>query len=292
MYSSADDWHKASHKRVLIFGMSGLGKTRLSTILRDTGTWFHYSIDYRIGTRYMGEHIVDNALIEAMKVPFLRELLMKGSISIKPNLSFKNLMPVSTYIGKPGSREQGGLPIQEYQRRQEHFRRAEVQALYDTPHFIQRSELIYGYKNFICDTGGSICEWVNPKNPDDPILCELKKHLLMIWLKSDQSHLSELIARFDKSPKPMAYRPEFLEKVWKEYLDTNNCSEDTVNPDDFIRWTYSRALAYRQPQYEAMAKWGVAVDAKLLRDAQQEDVFLNAVGDALTLSEQARSCSS
>ena len=40
--------------------MSGLGKTHVSNMLRRTGGWFHYSIDYRIGTRYMGEYIVDN----------------------------------------------------------------------------------------------------------------------------------------------------------------------------------------------------------------------------------------
>ena len=37
--------------------MSGLGKTHMSNLLRGTGSWFHYSIDYRIGTRYMGEFI-------------------------------------------------------------------------------------------------------------------------------------------------------------------------------------------------------------------------------------------
>jgi hypothetical protein len=37
-------------------------------------------VDYRIGTRYMGEHIVDNFKREAMKVPFLRDLLRSDSI--------------------------------------------------------------------------------------------------------------------------------------------------------------------------------------------------------------------
>ena len=36
------------------------------------GGWFHYSVDYRIGTRYMGEYIADNFKREAMKVPLLR----------------------------------------------------------------------------------------------------------------------------------------------------------------------------------------------------------------------------
>ena len=46
-------------KAVTIFGMSGVGKTSLARMLRHHD-WFHFSVDYRIGTRYMGEHIVDN----------------------------------------------------------------------------------------------------------------------------------------------------------------------------------------------------------------------------------------
>ena len=55
-------------KAVTIFGMSGVGKTSLARMLRHHD-WFHYSVDYRIGTRYMGEHIVDNFKKEAMREP-------------------------------------------------------------------------------------------------------------------------------------------------------------------------------------------------------------------------------
>ncbi|MEM9811861.1 MAG: ATPase, partial [Pseudomonadota bacterium] len=75
LYTSPDDWLSAEHKRVALFGMSGVGKTRISGLLRESGAWFHYSVDYRIGTRYMGERILDNVKREAMKTPFLRELL-------------------------------------------------------------------------------------------------------------------------------------------------------------------------------------------------------------------------
>ena len=103
IYSSAKDWREAARKKVLFFGMSGLGKTYVSNVLRDSGDWFHYSIDYRIGTRYMGEYIIDNAKAEAMKVPFLRDLLLSDSIYIGSNISFENLTPVATYLGKPGN---------------------------------------------------------------------------------------------------------------------------------------------------------------------------------------------
>jgi len=50
LYPTARDWRAAPAKRVTLFGMSGLGKTHVSNILRASGDWFHYSIDYRIGT--------------------------------------------------------------------------------------------------------------------------------------------------------------------------------------------------------------------------------------------------
>ena len=98
-------------------GMSGVGKTTLAEMLQKSG-WFQYSVDYRIGTRYMGEHIVDNFKREAMRVPFLRELLRSDSIYIRSNITFENLSPLSTYLGKPGNPAQGGISFAEYKRRQ------------------------------------------------------------------------------------------------------------------------------------------------------------------------------
>jgi len=180
IYSSAQDWRRAAQKRVLFFGMSGLGKTHISNMLRASGDWFHYSIDYRIGTRYMGEYIADNAKAQAMKVPFLRDLLMSDSIYIGSNISFTNLTPVSTYLGKPGNSDLGGLPIAEYTRRQAQFRASEINALNDTGYFIERAQDLYGYPHFICDTGGSICEWVNPDDQNDAVLKSLASHTLMV----------------------------------------------------------------------------------------------------------------
>ena len=48
------------HHAVTLLGMSGVGKTMLSTALRQSSNWFHYSADYRIGTRYLVESILDN----------------------------------------------------------------------------------------------------------------------------------------------------------------------------------------------------------------------------------------
>ena len=101
IYKNKKDWETSTNKRVSLLGMSGLGKTKLSNMLQSTFSWFHYSVDYRIGTRYLDEHIVDNFKQEAMKNVFLRDLLLSDSIYISSNLNFNNLSPLSTYLGNP-----------------------------------------------------------------------------------------------------------------------------------------------------------------------------------------------
>jgi len=282
LYSSGAAWRAAPRKRILFFGMSGLGKTHISSMLRAAGDWFHYSIDYRIGTRHMSEYIADNAKAEAMKVPFLRTLLLADAIHIASNITFNNLSAVSAYLGKPGDPAKGGLPIAEYRLRQDQFHRAETQALLDTPYFIDRAERLYGYPHFICDTGGSICEWVDPTDPQDPILSVLAQTCLMVWIEGDESHTQELVRRFDLAPKPMAYQPAFLTQAWADYLAEHGCTEDAVDPDGFIRWTYAKALAHRQPLYAAMAsQWGVRVNAAEVAAVRDSAGFVDLIAKAL-----------
>lgn len=287
LYSSAQAWRAAKQKRVLIFAMSGLGKTHVSELLAEQGDWFHYTVDYRIGTRYMGEHIVDNLKREAMKNPFLNEMLMQDLIHFGVNVHDHDLRPVAAYLGKPGDPSKGGLPIAEYQRRQSEFQAAEIAALKDTAPFIKRAQDIYGYDNFICDTGGSICEWINPEDPNDPLMCALAKDCLMVWIEGSEAHTDALVARFDKEPKPMSYQPAFLERVWQEYLLNNNMQEGDVDPDEFIRWTYAQALAHRQPRYEKMAaNFGITVKASAWETIRSEDDFVNVIADALAAQER------
>src|SRR5690606_2394202 len=135
LFESADQFRSLDRKAVTVFGMAGVGKTRLGNILR-RADWFHFSVDFRIGTRHMGEYIVDNFKREAMKVPFLADLLRSDSISIHSNISFDNLDPLSSYLGTPGDPRRGGLPFAEYQRRPEQHRIAETYSLLDVPYLI------------------------------------------------------------------------------------------------------------------------------------------------------------
>ena len=279
IYATAKDYLAATQKRVMLFGMSGLGKTYLSNMLRDAGGWFHYSVDYRIGTRYMNEFIADNFKREAMKVPLLRELLLSDSVYIASNITFDNLAPLSTYLGKPGDLARGGVAFAEYQRRQAQHAQAEVSAMLDTPRFIDRAETIYGYQHFICDTSGSICEVVSPELADDPVMTALSQNLLLVWIKGSDAHKAELARRFDRAPKPMYYNPDFLRDLWAEFTATTPA--DQVDPDAFLRFGYARLLDHRQPRYAAMARWGVTVTAEEVAAVRNPADFDNLIGLAI-----------
>ena len=152
LFEHAEEFLALPRHAVTAFGMSGVGKTRIAALLRQSH-WFHYSVDYRIGTRHMGEYIVDNFKAEAMKVPFLRDLLRSDSIKIASNITFANLSPLSTYLGQPGSPKKGGLPFEEYQRRQAQHGAGEKLALLEVPEFIRRAHDLYGYDDFIAQGG-------------------------------------------------------------------------------------------------------------------------------------------
>lgn len=282
IYRTGKEWQAAPSKRVALFGMSGLGKTFLSSMLRETGDWFHYSVDYRIGTRYMGERITDNFKRHAMQVPLLRELLMSDSVYIASNITFENLAPLSTYLGKPGDTAQGGLDFDEYMKRQNQHRAAEIAAMLDTGHFIERAQDIYGYGHFVCDTSGSVCEVVDPEDADDPVLTDMESRMLLVWIKGSEEHVAELARRFDRAPKPMYYQPEFLHDAWGEYAAEH---PGPVNPDAFIRWTYARALAHRQPRYAAMARRGITVTAEEVAAVRNASDFIQLVAHAIDRKE-------
>ena len=269
-------------KPLAVLGMSGVGKTRIASMLRAQDHWFHYSVDYRIGTRYMDEAIEDNFKREAMKAPLLRELLMSDSIYISSNITFDNLEPLSTYLGKPGDPDKGGIPFKEYVRRQREHREAEIRALMDTPRFIEKAKTIYGYDKFVCDTGGSICEVVDPDDRNDPVLTALSNSCLMIYLAGDEAHKEALKARFDKAPKPMYYNEAFLSRCWADYLAQTGQPEDKVDPNAFIRWGFAHLIDWRAPRYEAIAEnWGVLIPATEIEKVRTPDEFLTLVDAAV-----------
>ncbi len=264
IYKTANDWLNDPHKKVLLFGMSGLGKTHVSNMLRASGNWFHYSVDYRIGTRYLGN------------------LLKTHPTRIGSNISFDNLEPLATYLGKPGDPAKGGLEFGEYMRRQKLHEKAEIAALLDTVHFMTRARDLNENSHFVCDSGGSICEVVDPDDENDPVLKTLSDNLLLVWIKGTDDHRAKLVQRFNAAPKPMYYRTGFLSGIWNDYIKENTLKPDQVDPDKFVRWAYAQALSRRQPRYQAMAQnWGVTVSAADVAKATTPAAFDAMVAQAL-----------
>ena len=279
LYGTERDWLEAPRKRVAFFGMSGLGKTHMARMLRATGEWFHYSVDYRIGTAHMGEAVKDNLIREAMKNPFLAPLLRSDSIYVGSNISFGNLAPLSTFLGKPGDPARGGLDFAEYLRRQELHVEAERKALRDTPAFIQRAEGVYGYDHVVCDTGGSICEVVDPDDPADPVLSTLADCTLLVGIAGGEQHVDTLVSRFAADPKPMCYPRDVNEALWAEFSAAHGTDGD---PDAFAVFAYERAMRRREPIYRAIARnWGVSVPAEEVAHARDADDVIALVGRAL-----------
>ncbi|MFD1251536.1 hypothetical protein DEVEQU_03707 [Devosia equisanguinis] len=283
LFNTPDEFINAPRRAITVFGMAGVGKTRLSNMLRDQH-WFHYSADYRIGTRYMGEFIVDNFKREAMKVPFLAQLLRTDSIYISSNITFDNLDPLSTYLGTPGDPNRGGLPLAEYQRRQEQHRVAEVAALCDLPYFIDRAAELYGYGNFIADTGGSLIEVIDHDNPEDPVVKTLTENTALLYIRGTDKDAAELVKRFKKSPKPMYYRPHFLVEKWAEYKLIQGIHDDNdVDPAGFGAWGFEALLHDRLPRYQALAdNFGYVIEASDLATVRDGDEFIDLVAAAIS----------
>ena len=277
MHLSVDEFRAWKNKNITLLGMSGVGKTFLSSMLR-RHKWFHYSSDYRIGTRYLDEAILDLIKQQAMKMPFLRDLLQRDWIYIRNNIHIDDLGPVLSYIGKLGNPELGGVPLDEFQHRQAQYRKAELSAMHDVPHFIYKSHDVYGYSNFVNDAGGSLCELDSPETID-----LLAQNSLILYIQiTDEKEEDELISRAQSTPKPLYYRPEFLLEQLAIYLQKNKLQYAAqLDPDAFTRWIFPRLFHSRIPRYEAIAEpYGYTVTS-------QEVAQLRDEKDFLTLLEQA-----
>ena len=265
------------HKAITLLGMSGVGKTTLAYKL-PPNKWFHYSGDYRIGTKYLSEPILDNIKRQAMQVGFLRDLLRSDSIYIASNITVHNLAPIATFLGKIGRPDLGGLPVAEFKRRQRLHREAEIGAMRDVEEFIVKAREIYGYDHFINDAGGSLVEL-----DDEQTERTLAENTLIVYLKADDDMERELVRRAVNNPKPLYYNEPFLDQKLAQYLDEAELDgPDHAVPDEFVRRIFPSLVAHRRPKYEALAKrYGYTLNARLAEAITGEADFLELVASAL-----------
>lgn len=277
MKLSIDEFRAWENKCITLLGMSGVGKTYLAKLLRHND-WFHYSGDYRIGTRYLGEPILDNIKKKAMEIPFLRDLLQSDSIYICNNITVDHLKPVSSFLGKLGDPELGGLALDEFKHRQALHHQAEIAAMLDVPDFINKAQTIYGYKHFINDAGGSVCELDAPH-----VLDKLAEHTLFLYIKATKNDEAELISRAESDPKPLYYREAFLDEQLIQYMREKHLEYVAlIDPDDFVRWIFPKLFYSRIPRYDAIAQqYGYTVTTEQLYGVKSESDFLRVVEEAI-----------
>ena len=269
-------------KAITLLGMSGVGKTTLANKLPKTH-WFHYSGDYRIGTKYLAEPIVDNVKRAAMQVPFLRGLLCSDSIYIRSNITVHNLEPLSTFLGKVGDPSKGGLACEEFLARQRLHHDAEVAAMRDVVDFVEKTHDIYGYDHFVNDAGGSVCEL------DDPETVELlAAHTMVVYIRADEDMEQELIRRQKAHPKPLYYGETFFRRSLALYLESEGLdSPDDIDPDRFVRWIFPRLVERRRPLYEGIAAYGYTVTAADAETVRDERDFIDLVARAIDVEASA-----
>lgn len=274
---SVEQFRAWEHKRVTLVGMSGVGKTHISGMLRGHD-WFHYSGDYRIGTRYLDEPILDMIKSRAMAVPFLRELLRNDWIYIRNNIKVSDLGPVLSFVGKLGDPERGGLELETFRQHQALYRDAEIAAMYDVPQFIRKAQEIYGYRHFVNDVGGSLCELDEPG-----VIDLLEAHTLILYIKvTDRAEEQKLIERAQSDPKPLYYRPEFLDEQLEIFLGEQGLEYAAqMDPDEFTRWVFPRLFHSRIPRYEEIAKRGYTVTSQEVAAVRDEQDFLDLVEAAI-----------
>jgi hypothetical protein len=265
------------NKVITLLGMSGVGKTTLSSLLPQN-QWFHYSGDYRIGTKYLGEPILDNIKRHAMQEPFLHDLILSDSVYICSNITVHHLKPISTFLGKIGNPDLGGLGIDEFERRQRLHRQAEVNAMTDVREFICKSREIYGYPHFINDAGGSVCEL-----SDEEVWNDLAEQSLIIYFKPDAALENLMLDRAIADPKPMYYNEKFLDQHIKEFLNIKGLKgTDQMVPDEFVQWVFPKLIEYRRPLYERIAdKFGYTIDANQVMSLDSEWAVLKLIDGAL-----------
>ncbi len=284
MKLSVEEFRNWKHRSITLLGMSGVGKTYLSALLRRSD-WFHYSGDYRIGTRYLDEHILDLIKGQAMQTPFLKDLLRRDWIFIRNNIKVNDLGPVLSFVGKLGNPDLGGLAMEEFSRRQALYRQGEIAAMTDVPAFVRKAQQIYGYSQFVNDVGGSLCELEEPA-----VIDLLARHTLILYIQVPPEDEIKLIQRAQADPKPLYYRPAFLGTAVRDYLDERGLEYVAeIDPDEFTRWVFPRLFHSRVPRYEAIARpHGYTVVSTEVAEVRDEADFLELLEAAIARKESGQ----
>ena len=224
-------------------GMSGVGKSYFSLKLAEWG-WGHYSCDVEIGKDLLG-------IEREMRADDIRELM--------------------EYLGLLGDPAQGGMPWEEFIKRQKFYKIAEMSSLLTLKHRIRDSQAEY----FVNDSTGSLCEITDPD-----VIDFVGDQTTIVYIEASDEEEAELLKRAQDYPKPIYYPPSDFKGWIDEYLKSKNLSTpDEMDPKEFTRWVFPVLLAARKPKYEAIAaKHGITITSKALQAVKREQEFKDLIG--------------
>lgn len=253
MYKTAQDFKNSSNKAVTVMGMSGVGKTTLAEKL-EADNWFHYCVDYRIGTKHLDDETVKN------------------------NVSIQNLKPVSDFLGMVGNPEKGGCDKDKFNKRQRMYKEAEIKSMLDLPDFIKQAHE-NNHPHVLNDSTGSLCELNN-----QAVLDTINKNTLLLYLKATKKDEEELFARARKDPKPLFYPDDFFTENLDLYMTEKSIKRiEEIEPDGFYHWIFPKLFYSRIPKYEEIAQeYGYTVTTSELKQISGEDDFIELICEAIS----------
>lgn len=246
------DFLDIKYKVITLMGMSGVGKTHLSLMLDGHG-WRHYSCDLEIGKRIL------NAEIE-------------HTLNEKNNVSADDLSQLSKYVGRLGDDSKGGLPYDEFKRRQIKYYKAECQAIAQLNNVVNHATR-NGFTHTINDSTGSLCEI-----GDDRLMEFIDENSLIVYIKATPEEEEKVLHRAQDYPKPMFFSPEKFDSWVNAYSIENDLRPEEFDPDSFSRWVFPKLFKNRLPKYQAIAdKYGVTIPSEAFQGVANSEDFLKII---------------
>lgn len=149
----------------------------------------------------------------------------------------------------------------------------------DCETFIGKARDIYGYRHFVYDAGGSLCELDHPE-----VLRSLARHTVLLYIRADDTMERELIARQQSHPKPLYYQRKFFNEQLARYMTQHALTGPTdIVPDEFVQWVFPKLIAHRKPAYEQIAhQYGYTVQARDIEAVRDENDFVELVASAMS----------
>ena len=211
---------------IFLIGMSGVGKSHWADIYAEGG--IIVSADERIADQIFPEVRFSNWAEKKEK-----------------------LDQVASYVGKFGAEGCGELAREKFFKRQEIYSKAERDSLsswlYDLPNWL-------GWNGeddvSLYDTTGSFCEVVDK---GDALYGKIVKYAVIVYLECSEAEEEILLRRQLERPKPMVYNRIIFEEWLSDYKKEKSIEEEDIDPDDFLRFIFPKAIEYRRARYEALA---------------------------------------